>query len=143
MSSLSLSLSLPFVPPSPLSCSPLSLLPAVHSPSHQIQQLRLVKSDSELALMRRAADIACNAFTQVRHCSHTDSFSLEPLSSPVSSHTQAMRATAPGVNEYQLESVFEHSVKMAGAQRMSFPPVVAGGPRATCLHYITNNRDLQ
>ena len=40
-------------------------------------------------------------------------------------------------------SVFEHSVKMAGAQRMSFPPVVAGGPRATCLHYITNNRDLE
>ena len=54
-----------------------------------------------------------------------------------------MQATAPGVNEHQLESVFEHSVKMAGAQRMSFPPVVAGGPRATCLHYITNNRDLE
>ena len=56
--------------------------------------------------------------------------------------SQAMEATRPGLNEHQLESVFEHSVKMSGAQRMSFPPVVAGGPRATCLHYITNNRDL-
>ena len=39
---------------------------AVHSPSHQLQQLRLVKSPSEIALMKRAADITCQAFTQVQ-----------------------------------------------------------------------------
>lgn len=104
---------------SSLTRAPTSKIKSVHSPSHQLQQLRLVKSSSEIALMRRAADITCHAFSQT------------------------MQATAPGVNEHQLESVFEHSVKMAGAQRMSFPPVVAGGPRATCLHYITNNRDLE
>ena len=51
--------------------------------------------------------------------------------------------TRPGVNESQLESVFEHSVKMAGAQWMSYPPVVAGGTSANCLHYIANNRALK
>ncbi|CAI8039001.1 Xaa-Pro aminopeptidase 3 [Geodia barretti] len=103
---------------SSLTRSPISKIKSVHSPSHQLQELRLTKSPAELVLMRRAADIACLAFTK------------------------AMEATRPGLNEHQLESVFEHSVKMSGAQRMSFPPVVAGGPRATCLHYITNNRDL-
>ena len=56
---------------------------------------------------------------------------------------RAMATTKPGVNECLLESVFEHSVKSEGAQWMSFPPVVAGGDRATCLHYIANNRTLQ
>ena len=55
----------------------------------------------------------------------------------------AMAATRPGVNESVLESVFEQSVKSGGAQWMSFPPVVAGGNRATCLHYISNNRALK
>ena len=55
----------------------------------------------------------------------------------------AMAATKPGVNEVVLESVFEQSVKSGGAQWMAFPPVVAGGDRATCLHYISNNRNLK
>ena len=55
----------------------------------------------------------------------------------------AMAATKPGVNEAVLESVFEHSVKSEGAQWLAFPPVVAGGNRATCLHYISNNRILK
>ena len=52
----------------------------------------------------------------------------------------AMRASYAGVGEAQLESVFEHSVKSNGAQWLSFPPVVAGGSRANCLHYITNDK---
>ena len=47
------------------------------------------------------------------------------------------------MNEQQLEAVFECSVKSHGAQWLSFPPVVAGGRRATCLHYIANNRELR
>ena len=47
------------------------------------------------------------------------------------------------MGEGQLEAVFENCVKTLGAQWMSFPPVVAGGNRANCLHYITNNRNLE
>ena len=43
----------------------LSLCLAVHSPSHQLQQLRMIKSSSELSLMRTAAEISCQAFTKV------------------------------------------------------------------------------
>ena len=91
----------------------------VHSPSSHLAELRLVKSPSELALMRKAGRLAADAFKQT------------------------MRSTKPGVNERELESVFEQSVKSQGAQWMAFPPVVAGGERAICLHYISNNRTLQ
>ena len=55
----------------------------------------------------------------------------------------AMKGSYPGVKEAQLESVFEHSIKTNGAQWFSFPPVVAGGSRACCLHYITNNKSIK
>ncbi len=91
----------------------------VHNPTGIIAKQRLIKSPSEVALMRQAGHITSEAFRAV------------------------MRATQPGVTEGQLESVFEHTVKMAGAQWMSYPPVVAGGERANCLHYIANNRRLE
>lgn len=79
----------------------------------------MIKSPSEVALMRKAGLLAAEAFKQT------------------------MRSTKPGMNERELESVFEQCVKSGGAQWMSFPPVVAGGERATCLHYIANNRTLK
>ena len=54
-----------------------------------------------------------------------------------------MQRSTPGMTEAQLESVFEHSCKMGGAQWLSFPPVVAGGQRALSLHYIRNDQILK
>lgn len=54
-----------------------------------------------------------------------------------------MKHTTPDMTEAQLESVFEHSCKMSGAQWLSFPPVVAGGDRALSLHYIRNDQILK
>ena len=88
----------------------------MHSPSHSIAKLRLIKSDAELTLMRRAGELAGQA------------------------HQAAMRGSHVGIKEAQLESIFEHSLKMNGAQWLSFPPVVAGGNRANCLHYIANDK---
>ena len=34
----------------------------------------------------------------------------------------------------------EHRCKMAGAQRMSFPSVVAGGPDSCIVHYLRNDK---
>lgn len=91
----------------------------VHNPAPNIAQLRLVKSSSEQALMRKAGELAGQAFRA------------------------AMRHSYSGVGEAELESVFEHSVKSNGAQWLSFPPVVAGGNRANCIHYITNNKSIK
>ena len=88
----------------------------VHSPRHNIAELRLFKSPSELALMRKAGELTGYAFKE------------------------AMKGSYEGVKEADLESIFEHSIKTNGAQWLSFPPVVAGGNRANCLHYIANNK---
>ena len=97
----------------------MACITGVHSPVPHLSQLRLTKSPGELRLMKKAGELAARGMRE------------------------AMTATKPGVNEGLLESVFEQSVKSEGAQWMSFPPVVAGGDRATCLHYIANNRTLQ
>lgn len=91
----------------------------MHNPTANIAKLRLIKSPSEQALMRKAGQLAGHAFRA------------------------AMQYTYSGVNECELESVFEHSVKSNGAQWLSYPPVVAGGNRANCIHYITNNKSIE
>ena len=91
----------------------------VHSPGRNIAQLRLIKSLGEQALMEKAGELAGHAFRA------------------------AMKASHPGVSEAQLESTFEHSIKSNGAQWLSFPPVVAGGNRANCIHYINNNKSIK
>lgn len=102
-----------------LTNSPHSHIDNVHTYTQLLHKLRLVKSPAELNLMRKAGQIAASAFRETMH------------------------STRPDVMEYQLESVFEHHCKMKGAQTLSFPPVVAGGSRANCLHYIANNRELR
>lgn len=102
-----------------LTNSPESHIHSVHTYTQLMHKLRSVKSPAELNLMRTAGQIASSAFRET------------------------MRLTRPDMMEYQLESIFEHHCKMNGAQILSFPPVVAGGSRANCLHYIANNRELR
>jgi intermediate cleaving peptidase 55 len=56
---------------------------------------------------------------------------------------EAMKATKVGMSEHQLAAIMEYHIKMRGAQRFSYPPVVAGGNNATTLHYINNDMILQ
>ncbi|XP_035681598.1 xaa-Pro aminopeptidase 3-like [Branchiostoma floridae] len=84
--------------------------------SRFVQQLRLVKSYSEVALMKKASDITAQAFTE------------------------AMRFSFPGVSEAQLQGKLDYECRMDGADMLAYPPVVAGGNRANTLHYISNNQ---
>jgi Xaa-Pro aminopeptidase len=54
-----------------------------------------------------------------------------------------MRATRPGLWEYELEAVIEYHYKLAGAQDVAYPSIVAGGANATILHYNTNRDQLR
>jgi Xaa-Pro aminopeptidase len=95
-----------------------SCIKSIHSPLPLLQHLRAIKSEGEIKLMLKAGEIAAKSFKK------------------------AMSVTRPGMYEYQLESHFEHSCRMEGAQRMSFVPVVAGGHRGCHLHYTTNEQKL-
>ena len=96
----------------------------VHSPQefvaldHILHDMRLYKSRAEIAAMRRSAKVAVKA------------------------HQRAMRATRPGMFEYEVEAEFDHEFRRNDACA-SYSPIVGGGANACILHYIENNAVLK
>ena len=84
-------------------------------PSRVLHELRLLKTDHEISVMKKAAEITCNA------------------------HIAAMGITAPGVTEFELESVIEHTFRTQGGNGPGYTSIVGSGPNATILHYIENS----
>lgn len=82
--------------------------------SELIHELRLTKSESELALMRHAGHITALA------------------------HRRAMRASRPGRFEYQLQAEIEHEFVWHGARAPAYGTIVGGGANACVLHYVEN-----
>ncbi|XP_018495231.1 xaa-Pro aminopeptidase 3 [Galendromus occidentalis] len=81
-----------------------------------IQKLRLIKSSAEIDVMQRAADITCESLVETIRSSH------------------------PFVLESQMAAKFEFECRIRGAERLAYPPVVAGGDRANIIHYIASNQ---
>lgn len=44
------------------------------------------------------------------------------------------------MSEHQLFAQMDYECRMKGAEMLAYPPVVAGGDRATTIHYINNNQ---
>lgn len=84
-----------------------------------LDEMRLIKDDYELAVMREAARISSQA------------------------HRRAMRATCPGKHEYEIEAELLHEFRRQGAQAPAYTPIVAGGANACILHYVDNHALLQ
>ncbi|MBQ4158951.1 MAG: aminopeptidase P N-terminal domain-containing protein [Clostridia bacterium] len=78
-------------------------------------QLRAIKSDEEIELMKKAQESTRIAI-------------------------ESMLAHArPGMNESELEGAFDFSLLKQGVRQHAFTSIVAGGERATTLHYSDNN----
>lgn len=84
-----------------------------------LHEQRLFKSDAELAVMRRAADISAAA------------------------HIRAMQASRPGGHEYQLEAEITAYCMREGARFQAYSPIVGAGANGCILHYIDNNAELE
>ena len=78
-----------------------------------MHRLRAVKSKLELGLTKTAADITENGFRRV------------------------LQFVRPGVHEYEIEAEFAHEFIRAGG-RFAYLPIIASGPNACALHYISN-----
>lgn len=78
--------------------------------------MRAIKSEDELALMRKAQQTTCNAIVAM------------------------LRHAKPGMNERELEGAFDFSLMQQGVRDHAFSSIVAGGPRATILHYGNNDQ---
>ncbi|XP_056640716.1 xaa-Pro aminopeptidase 3 [Diorhabda sublineata] len=86
------------------------------NPKPLLHKLRLYKSPSEIALMQKACDITAQAFM--------DTISV----------------SRPGIAENHLFAKFDYECRLRGAEYLAYPPVIAGGTRATTIHYINNNQ---
>lgn len=84
-----------------------------------LDEMRLIKSPYELAVMRKAAEISVDA------------------------HKRAMRATRPGIMEYEVEAEILHEFYRRGSRAPAYTSIVAGGGNACVLHYITNQAQLR
>jgi Xaa-Pro aminopeptidase len=83
-------------------------------PTSLLHESRLLKSAEEIALLRKACEITCEA------------------------HTAAMRICRPGVHEYELEAEIEAVFRRRGSAGPGYPSIVGRGANATILHYIAN-----
>jgi Xaa-Pro aminopeptidase len=91
----------------------------IHDVRTLLDEMRLIKDEQEIAVMRRAANISANA------------------------HMRAMRSTHPGMYEYEVEAELLHEFRKSGAQSPSYPSIVAGGVNACVLHYVGNDAQLR
>ena len=83
-----------------------------------LDRMRLVKDAHEIDVMRRAAAIAS------------------------AGHVRAMRASRPGLAEYELEAELSYEFRRRGADGHAYAPIVAGGNNACVLHYVENDKLL-
>jgi Xaa-Pro aminopeptidase len=84
-----------------------------------LDDLRLIKDESEIALIREAADISTATFCD------------------------AARHILPSAGEWQIEAVLDGGFRARGASSPAFPTIVASGANATVLHYTDNAREMQ
>jgi Xaa-Pro aminopeptidase len=87
--------------------------------SEILDELRLVKSDAEIAELQRAIDL-------------TDA-----------AQRAAMAAIRPGMHEYEVEALIAFVYRSHGSQRVGFNSIVGSGPNATTLHYEENQRRME
>ena len=84
-----------------------------------IHEMRLLKSDEEIVVMKQAAEITTEA------------------------HIRAMKAVKPGMYEYQLEAEYLYAFNKNGARAPAYNSIVGGGNNACILHYVENNSELK
>jgi Xaa-Pro aminopeptidase len=95
--------------------SPTSLIDC----SHALHEMRLIKSEAELDLMRKVNKISGVA------------------------HQRAMQHAAVGKFEYQVEAEILHEFAINGAKAPAYTSIVAGGDNGNILHYTENSDVLQ
>lgn len=87
-------------------------------PALLLHELRLIKSEWEIARMEETASITTEA------------------------HLEVIRAASPTSTEYELEAILHRVFRSHNASE-AYPSIVAGGRRACILHYIKNDQPLK
>jgi Xaa-Pro aminopeptidase len=97
----------------------LSRIESITNITPRIEEMRPVKDEFEISLIKKAAEI--NALGLV----------------------EMMKAAEPGMNEKDLDLILDFTFKKLGSTGYSFGTQAASGPNSTFVHYGTNNRTTQ
>ncbi|WP_374948757.1 aminopeptidase P family protein [Mucilaginibacter sp.] len=81
-----------------------------------LRDLRVVKSDIEIELTKKACEITRDAFIRV------------------------LKFVQPGVAEYEIEAEITHEFLRQRATGHAYSPIIASGKNANVLHYVDNNQ---
>ena len=84
-----------------------------------IWELRTIKSPAEIEVLRKAARIGVKAISEV------------------------MKATRPGMYEYELAALYEYVAKKEGAQDLAYYIVMSSGENHPYVHYYKHDRLLK
>jgi Xaa-Pro aminopeptidase len=84
-----------------------------------LTELRLIKSPTELAILRQAIDLSLDA------------------------QFAAMKMMHPGLFEYQIAAKMVEIHAMGGSEAEAYAPIVGAGPNSTVLHYDKLSRKIQ
>jgi len=84
-----------------------------------IADLRMVKSPTELTLIRRAVDLSVDA------------------------QLEAMKMMRPGIWEYQVAAKMVEVHVSGGSEAEAYAPIVGAGPNSTVLHYEKLSRQIE
>lgn len=82
-------------------------------------EMRLIKSSSEIALMKKAAEIS------------------------VAAHLRALFACKHKSYEYELEAEIVYELMRNGCKNLAYEPIVGSGKNACILHYNDNDQPLK
>lgn len=88
-------------------------------PGRALSDMRALKSAAEIDLLQTASHITREA------------------------HIEAMRATEPGMNEFEIQAVIEYTFRRYGSNRPGFDSIVGSGANSTVLHYSDNERFMK
>jgi Xaa-Pro aminopeptidase len=91
----------------------------VRDPASVIDRWRLIKEPAEIDRVREAAKLSARG------------------------HLAAIKATRPGVGEWELESILDSTYRRAGGWGASYPTIVGSGENATILHYTVNDQVIR
>jgi Xaa-Pro aminopeptidase len=92
---------------------------SAHDVTSLTQELRVVKDEGEIALLRKASDASIQA-----------QFAM-------------MKAIKPGVTERALAGILWNGWLSAGCERASYAPIVGSGINSTILHYSDTTATLE
>ena len=98
--------------------NPFQLKPKQRIEGILMAQLRQVKTEEEIQLLRKAITITCEA------------------------QNQLMREITDTMTEFQTEAIIEYVFKKNGAEYTGFPSIQGSGENSCILHYTSNRRPL-